>query len=248
MSTDIRPRLLVVGGSGLVGNLIVPDLARRYRIRVLDPRPPGYDAEVEHIEGTSTDFETLRSGMDGVDAWVYLAMGPKDPAVWEQPKLAALQFDMAVTGMYLTTRAAGEGRVMRGVYASSMSVFTDYGRTDGPIGDQPPDAMDFYGLAKRLGETVACAAARRYEIGVTALRLALPMYDADWLAATDPFVACVGTAGSDVSRAFGLALDRDGAGFEAVPISGDHRSRYADMSMARTLLGWEPLMRHPMMP
>jgi nucleoside-diphosphate-sugar epimerase len=243
-----RPRVLVIGGSGLVGSLIVPDLTRDYRVRVLDPVEPKYDANVEHVVGGSTDYEVLARSFGGIDCFIYLAMGPKDPAVWERPELAALQFDMAVKGVYLACRAAAAAGVSHGVYASSMSVFAGYPSPDGPIGDIAPDQTHFYGLAKRLGEEVLRAAVRTSGMSVIALRLCHPMSDADWLATEDPLRACIGTAGTDVSSAFRAALRRRGHGFEAVAISGDRHSRYADISLACDLLGWQPAVRHPLSP
>jgi nucleoside-diphosphate-sugar epimerase len=162
--------------------------------------------------------------------------------------LAALQFDVAVKGVYLATRAASEAGVSHGVYASSMSVFADYPSPDGPIGDIAPDQTHFYGLAKRLGEEVIQAAVRTSGMSVLALRLCMPMSDADWLATEDPMLARIGTAGSDVSSAFRAALRRRGHGFEAVAISGDRHSRYADLKPARDLLGWQPSVVHPLYP
>lgn len=245
---DERPRVLVIGGSGLVGSLIVPDLTHHYRVRVLDSVPPGYDADVEHVIGSATDFKALVDAFADVSCFAYLAMGPKDPAVWGLPESAARHFDMAVSGVYLAARAAAEAGVEHGVYASSMSVFADYGSSGGPIGDARPDQTDFYGPAKRLGEEVLQAAVAANGISVVALRLCAPMNDADWLSSEDPMIACVGTAGTDVSSAFLAALRRRGHGFEAIAISGDRHSRYADLAVARELLGWRPSVVHPLNP
>jgi len=241
-----RERLVVIGGSGLVGSLIVPTLCEDYDVRVLDPFAPKYEADVEWVEGSSTDYAALTKAFNGVDMFVYLAMGPKDPAVWEEPELAALQFDMAVKGTYLTMRAAEANGVRHGVHASSMSVFEDYPNEAGPIGNIRPDCTHFYGLAKRLGEEVIAAGVKRTGISVMALRLSLPMADDDWTAATDPIVVTVGTAGSDVASAFQAGLLRRGHGFEAVAISGDRHERYSDLGPAKELLGWEPLVIHPL--
>lgn len=237
---------MVVGGSGHVGSLVVPDLANGYTVRVLDPRPPVFNSPVEYARGSSTDFGALTRAFEGVDAFIYMAMGPKDPAVWGQPDNTALHFDMAVKGVYLTMRAAREAGVTRGVYASSMSVFAAYPDESRAIGDETPDATDFYGLAKRLGEEVIKAAITEHPASVMALRLCLPMSNADWLAATDPLVVTVGTAGTDVSSAFRAALAWCGVGFDAVTISGDRGERYSELSRARTVLGWEPKVIHPL--
>jgi nucleoside-diphosphate-sugar epimerase len=241
-----KPSLLIIGGSGLAGSIIVPGLAQDFRVRVLDPFPPRFDAPMEYVPGSSTSWSDLSAAFEDVDLFVYLAMGPKDPAVWEEPELAALQFDMAVKGVYLTMRAAREAGVEHGVYASSMGVFEHFGNDAGPIRDAPPNATSFYGLAKRLGEDVIAAAiARTPGMSVIALRLCFVMSDEEWLATESPLEITTGTSGSDLVEAFRAALRRRPDGFEAIAIAGDRDERYVDMSVARELLGWEPRVAHP---
>lgn len=246
-SDDSRERLLVIGGSGLVGSLIVPGLTDEYRVRILDPRRPDYGPDVEYAAGGSTDPAAVAAAFEGVDVFAYLVMGPKDPAVWELPEYAPLQFDMAVRGLYTVARAAVEAGVRHGVYASSMSVFKKY-TLEERLGAGVPDAIDFYGLAKRLGEEVLAARVASDDLSAVALRLCLPMSDADWLASEDPLVACIGTAGTDVLTAFRAALRHRGDGFKSAPISGDRHSRYSDLSIADELLGWSPTIVHPLNP
>lgn len=66
-------RVLVVGGSGYVAGLVLPMLSQRHEIRVLDRRPPS--ADVEHVTGSATDYASLRSAAEGMDAVVHCAMG-----------------------------------------------------------------------------------------------------------------------------------------------------------------------------
>src|SRR5205823_3134106 len=74
-------RVLVVGGSGYVGGLVLPLLAKRHAVRVLDLRPPpdavDYDA-VDYLEGSATDYPTLRRATEGVDAVVHCAMATEE--------------------------------------------------------------------------------------------------------------------------------------------------------------------------
>jgi nucleoside-diphosphate-sugar epimerase len=236
-------RVLVVGGSGYVGGLVVPLLARHHTIRVLDPRPP--EAGVEHLSGSATDFAALRAGMTGVDAVIHAAMGSHD---WDTPAGAADTFDVNVTSVHLTLRAAHEAGVPHAVHISSMSVYADL-RSRRLDESDPPDATDPYGLTKRLGEEVCRAAAREWGLSVNILRLTWPTPDELWpawgaLGGAETLRAADGTrieatAATDLAGALLAALEhRDGA--QVFIISGDRSARLWSTARARRILGWEP--------
>ncbi|MFI6499584.1 NAD-dependent epimerase/dehydratase family protein [Nonomuraea typhae] len=229
-------RVLVAGGSGAVGAMVLPVLAERHEVRVLDLRAP--DAPVEFVEGSVTDPGALARAADGQDALVYMAMGRKtgwrDGLEW-----ARTHFTVSVTGLYLTVEASAAAGVRQVVYASSMSVYDDYQTRD--FAKSPdPDATDAYGLSKRLGEQVCLAAVRQHGLKVTALRLVGPMPDEEWRAAD---VSPVMTAASDVATAFLAALERPQPTFAAYTITGDHRREILDWTPAERDLGWRPLAR-----
>ena len=53
-------RVLVIGGSGLVGGMVLPHLARQHTLRIFDLRPPA-DLSWDYIAGDVTDFDALAS-------------------------------------------------------------------------------------------------------------------------------------------------------------------------------------------
>ena len=59
-------KVLLVGGSGMVGTFVTPYLAEHHSLRVLDPRPPVADG-VDHIEGSICDPPAVRRALDGCD-------------------------------------------------------------------------------------------------------------------------------------------------------------------------------------
>jgi nucleoside-diphosphate-sugar epimerase len=236
-------RVLVVGGAGYVGTLVVPLLAGRHLVRVLDPRPPV--AAVEHVAGSATDYEVLRTGVDGMDAVIHCAMGSHD---WDTPAGAADTLDVNVKSVYLTLMAAHRAGVPHAVHISSMSVYRDLESRRLDETD-PPDATDPYGLSKRLGEEVCRAAVREWGMSVTVLRLTWPTPDElwpDWAAFGEPETRYAtdgtridATAGSDLARAILAALEhRDG--LDVFTISGDRTARLWSTAKAREVLGWEP--------
>jgi nucleoside-diphosphate-sugar epimerase len=234
-------RILIVGGSGYVGRLIVPLLAREHTVRVLDPRPPA--TPCEHLAGDATDSAALDEAMRGADAVVHGAMG-----TWAAVKSS---FEVNVTSVYQTLEAAHRAGLPHVVHFSSLSVFKDVNqrRLDESM---PPDAGDLYGVTKRLGEEVCRTAVAEHGLSVNVLRLAWPTPDAAWPAWAgeepwDHWTAPDGTpihatAASDLARAV-LAAHAYRDGFQIFTISGDESARLWSTARARTLLGWAPTFR-----
>lgn len=244
-------RLLIVGGSGYVGSLMLPGLAARHEVRILDPAAPADSPEgVVHIPGSALDLTALAYALDGVDAVVHAAMGRRSEVHWPQPDLAS-SFEVNVASVYATLEAAREVGVRRAVLISSMSVFADapVPLTDRPLTEEAePDAADVYGVSKRLAEQVARIAADAHGLTVTVLRLSWPTPDAVWplwavpaepveirRADGTPYPAL---AASDLVSAVDAALARTG-GYDVFHIMGDDDSgRCLSTAKAREGLGW----------
>lgn len=233
-------RLLVVGGNGDVGRLVIPHLQSDWQVRVLDPGAASSAPGVEFLRGSVLDYDVVLQATAGCDAVLYLAMGPKDPETWERPEKAALQFEIATTGMYLALRAAAASGAERFVYASSMSVFADFAASPPPEQYGPADATHFYGLAKRLGETLLESTSALLNLDAWALRLCFPIEDADLLCAVDRVIRQTGIAASDLARAVNSALRSDLTGFHVAEVSSDAAGRFVNLAAAKELLDWSP--------
>jgi nucleoside-diphosphate-sugar epimerase len=241
-------RILVVGGSGYVASLILPSLARRHAIRVLDRRPP--DEPVEYLAGSATDHAALRRAVDGMDVVVHCAMGS---TAWDTPDGAADAFDVNVKSVHLTLLAARDAGVPHVVHVSSLSVYRDL--TARRLDESTPtDATDLYGLTKRLGEQVCAAATAEWGLSVNILRLAWPTPDETWPAWGAPRPpelrhAADGslieaTAATDLAAAVLAAIEyRDG--LQLFTITGDRSARLWSTAKAGRLLGWAPTFRQP---
>lgn len=240
-------RVLVVGGSGYVAGLVLPELVRRHEVRVLDRKQA--PAGVEYLPGDATDFEVVRRASEGVDAVVHCAMAGQD---WNTPTGTVEAFAVHVTSVHLTLRAAHEAGVPHAVHISSMSVYRDLEQRRLDESD-PTDATDVYGLTKRLGEQVCAAAVAQWGLSVNVLRLTWPTPDELWPkwggSLHEPFVRYTKdgtliepTAASDLSRAVLAALDyRDG--LQCFTISGARALGLWSTDRARDLLGWQPTFR-----
>jgi nucleoside-diphosphate-sugar epimerase len=243
-------RILMVGGSGYVGSLMLPGLAARHKIRVLDPRPPA--ADCEHVVGSALDPAALAAGLDGVDAVIHAAMGRSSETDWPHPDPTSA-FEVNVASVYAPLAAAHQAGVRRAVLTSSMSVFADRPvRLPERALDESvePDAADLYGVTKRLAEQVARVAADAHGMTVTALRLSWPTPDDAWPRWAVPhepepvrITRADGTtypalAASDLVTAVDAALARTG-GYDVFHILGDDDSgRCLSTAKAREQLGW----------
>jgi nucleoside-diphosphate-sugar epimerase len=228
-------RLLVIGGSGNVGQMVLPHLAEEYQITVFDlvePKPGPW----EHVVGDVRDPEPVTSSLAGIDALVYMAMNTQNNP--ESFATVADAFDVNVKGLYFALVAAKHHAVRHCVYTSTMSVFNE---REGLYPDESaaPDATHYYGLTKRLGEDVCKALVAEGGITITALRLCFPVNDDAPAPAVSEFRAATFTRAKDVARAISAALDYRN-GFEVFTISGDFSGRKTRLSKARDVLNWQP--------
>ena len=65
-------KVLLVGGSGMVGTFITPYLSKHHELRVLDLNPPEHD--VDYVSGSMTNADDVRRALDGMDTFIDVAM------------------------------------------------------------------------------------------------------------------------------------------------------------------------------
>ncbi|HTT90502.1 MAG TPA: NAD(P)-dependent oxidoreductase [Acidimicrobiales bacterium] len=228
-------RLLVIGGSGYVGRMVLPHLAREHEITIFDlvePKPGPW----VHVIGDVQDVECVTSTLAEIDALVYMAMNTQsNPG---SVPTVANAFDVNVKGVYFAFSTARDNGVPHGVYTSSMSVFSE---REGLYPDESaaPDATDYYGLTKRLGEEVCKALVADGGITITALRLCFPVDDDAPPPTESGLRATTFTRAKDVAGAILAALEYRN-GFDIFTISGDTSERMMRLSKARKILNWQP--------
>jgi len=67
-------KVLLIGGSGMVGSFITPYLAKHHELRVLDMVPPKRADLVEYIQGSISNPDDVARALDGMDTFVNLVM------------------------------------------------------------------------------------------------------------------------------------------------------------------------------
>lgn len=242
-------KLLLVGGAGHVGKLIAPYLKQHHTLRVLDLAPPA-DPDVEFIQGSALDPDAIRRALDGVDAFVWLAMrhGQGGMVTDQDVDTIISNYDLNTKALHLFLYLAQEAGVKRGVYTSSMSVHYR-GRDFYPAEETVPlDSPSVYGLTKGLGEQICAYFARWFGMDILGLRISGPRNRTDYLVQRrDPKRAGDGSYvypldEEDMASAYLGAVNALGTEprFESIYIVGDEAGAEHDLSKAERLIGWRP--------
>ena len=169
-------RILVTGGSGLIGRPTVRHLLESgASVTVLDRDRQDFGAQVHVIEGDVADPETVRRAVKGQDAVVHLA-GIPGPLIADDVTTYAVN----TVGTYAVLHAAAECGVRKVVYASSINA------TGLPLNDRPllperypfdevttEDFTDPYSLSKKANEQAAAQIGSRTAMSITGLRFPL---------------------------------------------------------------------------
>lgn len=249
-------KVLLVGGSGMVGTFITPYLAKHHELRVLDLRPPLHADLVDYIEGSITNPDDLARALDGMDTFVDMVMRnpsglPADQTVDD----IVNNYEVNTLGVHLLLWTANKLGIKAGVYVSTRSVhnlpMTPEGR---PTYYQAEEEMALdnptvYGLTKGLGERICRYFARTFGMRIIALRITGPRTREAFIAERRVPIhkGLYVMDEEDLANAINAALEVVKTGrarFDAVLIAADERQADHNLTKAKTLLGWEPKGQH----
>ena len=242
-------KVLLVGGSGLVGSSIAPYLLRRHEVRVLDIHPPDREG-IEFVRGSICDAEVVARALEGCDTFINMVMkGPQRGTSTEQSiELIVSNYEVNTLGLHLLLYGAQQVGIRYGVHTSTMTVHdrnrTWYGQEEG----LPLDSPSVYGLTKGLGEDICRYFARWFDMSIVALRITGPRRRTDYLTerrgrSADFQGPIFATDEEDLARAYLSAFEVAAVGhgrFEAIFIAGDEGEQHHNLTKARRVLGWVP--------
>ncbi len=167
-------KILVTGGTGLIGRQVIRHLVERGNSvvgfdRRLESRmqfiPQAVASEVMWIEGDTRDSDALEGAMRSVDAIVHLAAGASFLMYEEAP---VEQTAGTIQGFHTVLEAARHAEIGSLVYASTSAV---YEGNEVPYKEamtiDPPDLKSF---SKKVNEEMASIYSRRYGMRLVGLR------------------------------------------------------------------------------
>ncbi len=230
-------KVLVIGGAGMVGQILQPGLEAEHELFCFDRRSvPALGKR--SIVGDLSDQDAVETAVQDMEAVVYLAMGMIGTDR-NTCQLVDPAFDVNVRDAYRVMHSALAAGARRIVYASSLSVYrslTSSARFDEQV---PADAWDPYGLSKRVGEMICRAAAQHFpDATIVALRMINPCNE-------ETFAADRGRNGqqtgpNDLRNLYLAALRCDTPGAHVVQATGDVADDLLPNHAVNKLLGWRP--------
>jgi nucleoside-diphosphate-sugar epimerase len=164
-------KILVTGGSGLVGKYVVDELTEhKHSVAVLDLKPPAQKVQFHNVD--VLDLHAVIAAMDGYDVVVHMAGIPhplNDPA--------EKVFNINVNGTFNVLEAAAQKGIKKVVFTSSESTL-GFAFMKNPMSPQyvpiderhPLRPQDPYGLSKVICEQICRSYTARYGIRTVCLR------------------------------------------------------------------------------
>lgn len=230
MTQPNRPRILVTGAAGRIGETIVPYLRQDYALRLMihhKRTTPGGDDEV--VAADLANLAEVQAACQGVIAVVHLAADPTNRAPWESVLSANV---VGTYNVFEAARTAGVGKV---VFASTNHVSGWYEREGVyTTPDMPVRPDSLYGASKAFGEALGRYYSDAFGIAIVCLRIGsfLPKPTSvralsTWLSYRDCAQLVLRSLEADVRFGIFYGISKN-------------RRRYWDISSAEAILGYRP--------
>src|SRR5262245_5153383 len=246
-------KVLVVGGSGMVGTFVTPYLARQHQLRVLDVRPPAHPELVEYVDGSIADPDVLARALEGQDTFVNMVMRNPGGANDTEQTVEDIvnNYEVNTVGLHLLLWTAQRMGIRFGVHISTRSVHFQRRGADGRVArfqqeeTMALDAGTVYGFTKGLGERICQYFAQHFGMRIIALRITGPRTRAAFLAERripiHPELYVMDE--EDLANAILSALEVVQVGearFDPILIAADEHEVDHNLTKARMVLGWTP--------
>ncbi len=163
-------KLLITGGSGLVGKYVAKDLSVDYEVAVADKQEPNFDVKFFKIDITRNEtFKAIEGDFDAILHFAGIPTPLNDPE--------EVVFQVNTFGTFNTLQFASSKNVKKVILASSESTLgfafarQAHNPYYFPIDEQHPlEPQDAYGLSKVCSEEILKSFSRGYGMHTVALR------------------------------------------------------------------------------
>lgn len=242
-----KPSVLITGASGLIGGLVLRELADRYTFSGMSRHAV---AGIPYTEASVADLGAVRRAVEGMDMVLHLAGETKNADDWDD------HFQVTAGGAINVFRAAAEAGVQRVVFMSTGSTMCGWewdpdlpygklaaGDQDVPAWDMldhttPPRPDSPYGVAKLFGEAAARWFSDTTPMSVLVIRLgAVLASDRPGLIRHFPGFLAQADAVQMIDRCLSAPSTVRFGIFDAI---SENRTRWRDTSPAKEVLGWRP--------
>lgn len=235
MRSTAQKRVLITGAAGKIGRVLWRSFKNRYKLRLMFHRTilPVGEGE-ESVTADITNFETLPSAMEGVDAVVHLAYGGAGGRCpWEQV------LERNIIGTYNVFEAARQSGVKKIVFASTNHV-TGFLEREGvyttPEMPIRPDSL--YGVSKAFGEALARYYVDQFNMSIICLRIG-SFLGKDLPGPMSGRILSTWISNRDIAQLVWRSIEAD-LPFGIFYGISDNTRRIWDISNARKLLGYAP--------
>lgn len=249
----MKKTVLITGASGLIGSLLVKELAETYHIRALTRHPM---EGVDVVQADIRDQAAMQVACQGVDSIIHLAAKISPWETWEDV------YTNNVAGEYNVYEAAAQAGVKQVIYASSNHAVGGYEPEAAPgiyltgqplLDHQVPVRPDgYYGIGKCIGESMGRYYADYRGLHVICLRIGVihghdnpyPFVDWDEHMPPEPEpgerLAAIWLSQRDCVQLVEKCLQADDLRFEIFYGISNNQPHFYDLEHARKMIGYVP--------
>lgn len=177
MTYATRKKILLIGGLGVIGQILTGGLSEHYELIIADKHESPQKSRHDYIQLDITKYSQLVNKIPrDTDAIVNLTAMMEQPEIVDEDMIIAMT-DLYIRGAYNVFLAAAQLGIRRVIFTSSNHV-TDYYEEDGKSLldreisiDDYPLSRSVYGALKLAGESLGHVISTQTNVSVICLRI-----------------------------------------------------------------------------
>jgi len=250
--SSTKNKLLITGGSGVIGSILIDALKQTYAITSVDLKGAGNYSEVNYVVRDIAQLEQLKSAFFGQTAVIHLAADVRSEADWESV------YSKNILGTYNVFETAARTGVRKIIFASSNHVTGLYEK-DWPISAivkgeyqgldpstipkishlSPPKADSFYGASKLFGEGLGQYYSSEYGISVICLRIGTVRPN-EWPLPSEKRYFATWLSHKDLVQLVEKSIEAQKVSFDVFYGVSNNTWRFWDLIHSKDVIGYDP--------